>query len=103
MGEGRMKSGGAVGAPPVTDDLLYAVVDVLSEIAGEIGKTVSQVALNWLLGKDTVANIVIGARNERQLIENLDAVGWRLSAEQVLRLDSVSAQPVIYPHWVGER
>jgi aryl-alcohol dehydrogenase-like predicted oxidoreductase len=103
MGEGRIKSGGAVGAPPVADDLLYAVVDVLSEIAGEIGKTVSQVALNWLLGKDTVANIVIGARNERQLIENLDAVGWRLSAEQVLRLDSVSAQPVIYPHWVGER
>ena len=63
--------------PPVTDDLLYRVVDALVAVAAETGKTVPQVALNWLLGRPSVATVVIGARNEEQLRQNLGAVGWR--------------------------
>lgn len=90
-------------APPVDDDHLYNVVDVLQEIAEETGKSIPQVAINWLLQKDTVANIVIGARNEQQLIENLEATGWALALGQIQRLDEVSKQVPLYPHWVGER
>ena len=103
VAEGRVKSGGLAGAPPVADEHLFAVVDVLEQIAGETGKTISQVAINWLLYNNTVSNIVIGARNETQLIENLDAIGWNLSSEQLQRLDEVSEQLPIYPHWVGQR
>jgi len=101
--EGRIKSGGLTGAPPVADGHLYAVLDSLQEIADETGKTVPQVAINWLLHKDTVSNIVIGARNEKQLLQNIEAVEWRLSPEQVERLKAVSHVKPIYPHWVGER
>jgi aryl-alcohol dehydrogenase-like predicted oxidoreductase len=103
MAGGRVGSGGLAGAPPVADEFLYKVVDVLDAVAGETGKTVSQVAINWLLQNDTVSNIVIGARNEQQLLENLDAVGWRLSPEQVQRLNAVSEMTLLYPHWIGER
>lgn len=85
--------------PPVNNEFLYDVVDVLEEIAGETGKTVPQVALNWLLQRPTVANIVIGARNEEQLKQNLGAVGWNLTPEQVERLDRVSEPTPIYPYW----
>ncbi|MEZ4486651.1 MAG: aldo/keto reductase [Cyanobacteriota/Melainabacteria group bacterium] len=85
--------------PPVDNQYLYKVVDVLDEIAGETGKSVPQIALNWLLSRPTVANIVIGARNESQLKDNLGAVGWSLSSEQIKRLDEVSEQTPIYPYW----
>lgn len=100
---GRIKSGGAAGGPEIDDEFLYNVVDVITDIANENGKTVSQVSLNWLLQRPTVSNIVIGARNEEQLLENLGAVDWKLSAEQIARLDQVTAQSPRYPHWVGKR
>jgi len=101
--EGRVKSGGLVGAPPVADEHLYNVIQVLDQVAAETGKSVSQIAINWLLQNSTVSNIVIGARNEKQLLENLDATGWNLSSEHLLKLDAVSEQIPIYPHWVGKR
>jgi aryl-alcohol dehydrogenase-like predicted oxidoreductase len=76
---------------------------VLDQVAAETGKTVSQIAINWLLQNKTVSNIVIGARNEKQLLENIEATGWNLSPEHVLKLDAVSEQVPIYPHWVGKR
>ncbi len=97
--EGRIASGGEGGGPTVDDDLLYNVVDVLEEIAGETGKTIPQVALNWLLQRPTVSNVVIGARNEAQLIQNLGAIGWNLAADQVARLDAVSRRHPPYPYW----
>lgn len=103
LAEGRIQSGGAVGSPPVNDEFLYTVVDVLERIANETGKTISQVAINWLLQQDTVSNIVVGARNEQQLIENLESVGWSLSAEHLTELNTITAPTLIYPHWVGER
>ena len=73
----------------------------------ETGKTVPQVALNWLLQRPTVANVIIGARNEEQLRQNLGAVGWNLTAEQVARLDAATATTLAYPYWhqrgFGER
>ncbi|HEY0653701.1 MAG TPA: aldo/keto reductase [Chryseosolibacter sp.] len=81
------------------DDRLYDIVDVLQQIAEETGKTISQVSLNWLMQRPTVSNIIIGARNEKQLQENLDAVGWNLSEEQVKRLDAASEILPVYPYW----
>lgn len=101
--EGRIKSGGAAGGPEVADEFLFAVIGALEEVAAETGKEVAQVALNWLLQRPTVSNIVIGARNEAQLIQNLGAVGWNLTAAQVSKLDAVSIQKPPYPHWVGAR
>jgi aryl-alcohol dehydrogenase-like predicted oxidoreductase len=85
--------------PPVADDYLYKVVDALEAVARETGKTVPQVALNWLLQRPTVANIIIGARNEEQLRQNLGAVGWNLNADQVQRLNAASDRVPIYPYW----
>ena len=85
--------------PPVDDEYLYKVVDALDEVARDTGKTIPQVALNWLLQRPTVANIVIGARNEEQLRQNLGAVGWNLTDEQVQRLNRASEQVPIYPYW----
>jgi aryl-alcohol dehydrogenase-like predicted oxidoreductase len=85
--------------PPVPDDLLYRVVDALDVVAKETGKTVPQVALNWLTRKPTIASVIIGARNEEQLRQNLDAVGWSLTAEQMAALDAASDVPVAYPYW----
>lgn len=81
------------------DETLYRTVDVMDEIAAETGKTLSQIALNWLLQRPTVTSVIFGARNEEQLRANLGAVGWNLSAEQVARLDAASAIPPIYPYW----
>ena len=102
-GEGRVKLGGLVGAPPVDDEYLFSVLDVLEAVSAETGKTVAQVSINWLLQNKTVSNVVIGARNEKQLLQNIDAVGWSLSQEQIDRINEVSAQTPIYPHWVGQR
>ena len=81
------------------EETLYRTVDVMDEIAAETGKTLSQIALNWLLQRPTVTSVIFGARNEEQLRANLGAVGWNLSAEQVARLDAASAIPPIYPYW----
>jgi aryl-alcohol dehydrogenase-like predicted oxidoreductase len=75
------------------------VVDALDAVAREMGKTVSQIALNWLLQRPTVANVVMGARNEEQLRENLGAIGWNLTPAQVEQLDAASQNPPIYPYW----
>lgn len=85
--------------PPVEDEYLFRVVDALDEVAKEVEKTVAQVALNWLLQRPTVANIIIGARNEEQLRQNLGAVGWNLTKEQVAKLDAASVQKLAYPYW----
>jgi aryl-alcohol dehydrogenase-like predicted oxidoreductase len=85
--------------PDVSDDHLYAIVDVLDALAADTGKTVPQIALNWLLRRPTVSTLVIGARNEDQLRQNLGAVGWHLTSEQVARLDAASAVTPIYPYW----
>ncbi len=85
--------------PQVPEEYLYRVVDALDEVAAEVGKSVPQVALNWLLQRPSVANIIIGARNEEQLKQNLGAVGWNLTKEQVARLDAASATPAAYPYW----
>ncbi|WP_422928291.1 aldo/keto reductase [Singulisphaera sp. PoT] len=85
--------------PQVDQEYLYDVVDALDDVAKETGKTVPQVALNWLLQRPTVSTIVIGARNEEQLRQNLGAVGWNLTAEQVAKLDAASARPAPYPYW----
>jgi len=85
--------------PPVSDELVYKVVDALDEIAKETGRTVPQIALNWLLQRPTVSNVIMGARNEEQLRQNLGAVGWNLTPAQVARLDAASATTPIYPYW----
>jgi len=85
--------------PPVDDEYLFRVVDALDEVAQEIGKTIPQVALNWLLRRPTVATVVIGARDEAQLRQNLGAVGWALTPDQVSRLDAASAVTPPYPYW----
>lgn len=100
---GRIKSGGEIGAPPVENDFLYNVVDVLERISNETGKSIPQIAINWLLQNDSVSNIVVGARNERQLISNLESVGWNLSPEHQQQLNEVSMYQPVYPHWVGNR
>ncbi len=98
--EGRIASGGEVGGPEdITDEYLYTVVDALDQVAEETGKTVPQVALNWLLQRPTVCNVVIGARNEEQLRQNLGAVGWNLTAEQVATLDKASSRKLVYPYF----
>ena len=93
--------------PQVPREHLYQIVDVIDEIAKETGKTVPQIALNWLLQRPTVSTVIIGARNEDQLRQNLGAVGWNLTAEQVARLDAASAVAKAYPYWhqsgFGER
>ncbi len=97
--DGRIAQGGDVGGPIVEDEYLYQVVDALDAIAEETGKTVPQVALNWLLQRPSVSNIVVGARNEEQLRQNLGAIGWNLTAEQVAKLDAASQRTPIYPYW----
>jgi aryl-alcohol dehydrogenase-like predicted oxidoreductase len=85
--------------PPVDDEYLFRVVDALDSIAKETGKSIPQLALNWLFHRPTVSSVIIGARNEQQLKDNLGAVGWSLSEEQIKRLDAASATPKPYPYW----
>ena len=86
-------------APPVSDEKLYAVMDVLDALAVETGKTVPQIALNWVLGRPSVATVIIGARNAAQLRDNLGATGWALTPDQAARLDAASRSPLPYPQW----
>lgn len=97
--EGRIAQMGNAIGPPVDYDRLYRIVDVLDAIAKERSKTVAQVALNWLLRRPMVSSIIIGARNEQQLRDNLAAVGWSLSSEEVNRLDKASESEEPYPLW----
>jgi len=85
--------------PQVADEHVFKVVDALDAVAKESGKTVTQIALNWLLQRPTVSSVIVGARNEEQLRQNLGAVGWKLSAEQVAALDRASATQKAYPYW----
>lgn len=89
----------AEAGPPVADEFLYTVVDALERVAAQAGKTVPQVALNWLLQRPTVSSVIIGARNEEQLRQNLEAAGWNLTADQVAALDKASETQAAYPYW----
>jgi aryl-alcohol dehydrogenase-like predicted oxidoreductase len=85
--------------PPVTDEYVHTIVDAIDEVAREAGKTVPQIAINWLLQRPTIATVIIGARNADQLRQNLGAVGWNLDPAQVAQLDAASATTPIYPYW----
>jgi aryl-alcohol dehydrogenase-like predicted oxidoreductase len=96
--ESRLKTTAEIG-PPVDEERLYRIVDAIDAIALETGRTVPQIALNWLLRKPTVSSVIIGARNEEQLRQNLTAAEWSLTPEQVARLDEASEYPLPYPYW----
>jgi aryl-alcohol dehydrogenase-like predicted oxidoreductase len=85
--------------PQVDDEYLYKVIDAIDVVATETGKTVPQIALNWLLQRPTVSSVIMGARNEEQLRQNLGAAGWNLTPEQVKKLDEASAVQPVYPYW----
>jgi aryl-alcohol dehydrogenase-like predicted oxidoreductase len=85
--------------PQIPDDYLYKVVDALDGVAKETGKSVPQIALNWLLQRPTVSTLILGARNEEQLKQNLGAIGWNLTSEQMKKLDDASDLPRPYPYW----
>ncbi len=87
------------GGPDVPEEHLYRVVDALDDVAAETGKTIPQIALNWLLQRPTVSSVIVGARNEAQLRQNLGAIGWSLTQEQIAKLDAASAVPLAYPYW----
>jgi len=94
----RLPVTAAIG-PPVADEHLYRVVDALDEVARETGKSVPQIALNWLMGRPTVSSVIIGARDEAQLRDNLASVGWSLTLEQIGKLDAASSVTMAYPYW----
>jgi len=94
----RIYQGGGEG-PTIPDDWYYNLIDVMDEISEETGKSLPQIALNWLLHRPSVTSIVIGARNEAQLKDNIGAVGWHLTDEQIAKLDKASAKERIYPYW----
>ncbi|HEY6763987.1 MAG TPA: aldo/keto reductase [Candidatus Sulfotelmatobacter sp.] len=85
--------------PQVEAEYLYKVIDGLDEVAKETGKTIAQVALNWVVQRPSVSTVIFGARNEEQLRQNLGAVGWTLSDEQIKKLDEVSQRTPVYPYW----
>ena len=85
--------------PPVPDEHLYKVVDALDEVAKESGKSVPQVALNWLLQRPTISTVIVGRATKQQLLQNLEAAGWNLTTEQIAKLDRASMVTPIYPYW----
>ncbi len=85
--------------PKVADEHVYRIVDAIDKVAEETGKTVPQIALNWLLRRPTVSTLVIGARNESQLKANIAATGWKLTEAQVAALDEASKVDLAYPYW----
>ena len=91
--------------PSVAQERLFRIVDALDIVAEETGKSIPQIAINWLLQRPTVSTVLIGARNEEQLRQNLGAIGWQLSADQIARLDAASAMEApypYYPYWRGQ-
>ena len=98
--DARVAQGGSpVPGAVISDEVLYKIVDALDEVSAETGKSIAQISLNWLLQRPTVDNIIIGARNEEQLKQNLGAVGWNLTVEQIKKLDAASEQTPVYPYW----
>ena len=98
--ESRLQSPAMAGrGPQPPEEYLYRVVDALEAVSKEVGKTVPQVALNWLLQRPSVSSVIVGARNEEQLKQNLGAVGWNLTSEQIEKLDAASAVQPAYPVW----
>ncbi|MEX6688229.1 aldo/keto reductase [Danxiaibacter flavus] len=98
--ESRVAQGGSpVPQFAVNEAIFYNTIDAMDDIAKETGKTLAQIALNWLLQRPTVSSIIIGARNEEQLHQNLGAVGWNLTVDQLKKLDAASEIPTIYPYW----
>jgi aryl-alcohol dehydrogenase-like predicted oxidoreductase len=85
--------------PQVPDEYLFTVVDAIDEVAKETGKTVPQIALNWLLRRPTISTLIVGARNEEQLKQNLGAIAWELTKEQIAKLDAASEVSLAYPYW----
>jgi aryl-alcohol dehydrogenase-like predicted oxidoreductase len=85
--------------PPLPEGYLHRVIDAIDAVAAEAGKSVPQIAINWLLRRPTVSSVIIGARNEEQLRQNLGSIGWNLTAEQIKRLDDASSLPLPYPIW----
>lgn len=84
---------------PYDEQRLHPIIDALDAIAKETGKTIPQVALNWLLQRPTISTVIVGARNEEQLKANLGAAGWNLTPAQVAILDAASEQKKTYPYW----
>lgn len=101
--EGSRLHDTAAFGPPVDEEKLYDIVDMLETLAEETGRTIAQIAINWLLQRPTVSSVLIGARNEEQLRQNLGAVGWSLSPDQVARLDAASATTAPYPYFPYHR
>ncbi|MBB6005353.1 aldo/keto reductase [Arcicella rosea] len=98
--DSRVAQGGSpIPEAVINEEVFYNIIDTLYEVAEETGKTVAQVAINWVLQRPTVSSIIIGARNEEQLRQNLEAVGWNLTTEQIKKLDQASEVPTIYPYW----
>ncbi len=98
--ESRVAQGGSpVPSSVISEEVLYRVIDVLDEVSEETGKSIAQVSLNWLLQRPTVSSLVVGARTEQQLKENLGATGWNLNLDQIKRLDAASEVEPIYPYW----
>lgn len=89
----------AFAGPPVNDEYLFKVIDALQEVSQETGKTIPQIAINWLLHRPTVSTIILGARNEEQLRDNLGSVGWSLAESQIKKLNEASNLPLPYPYW----
>lgn len=89
--------------PPVDDERLFRVIDALNEVAEETGKSVPQIAINWLTSRPTVSSVITGARNEEQLRQNLGAIGWSLTPEQRQKLDDASSVEAAYPYFPYRR
>lgn len=98
--DSRVAQGGSpIPEAVVNEQVFYNIIDALDEVAAETGRSIAQVALNWVLQRPTVATIIIGARNEEQLKQNLGSTGWSLSIDQIKKLDKASEIPTIYPYW----
>ncbi|MDR6562874.1 MULTISPECIES: aldo/keto reductase [unclassified Arcicella] len=98
--DSRVAQGGSpIPEAVINEEVFYNIIDALDEVAEETGKTLAQVAINWVLQRPTVSSIIIGARNEAQLLQNIEAVGWNLTTDQVKKLDQASEVPTIYPYW----
>ena len=89
--------------PPVDDERLFDIVDALDDVAQETGKTIPQIAINWLLQRPTVSSVIIGARNDEQLRQNLGAVDWTLTPDQIAKLDRASVVTAPYPYFPYRR
>ncbi len=98
----RQATLGSMG-PELPEEQFFTIIEVLEAIAKELDRSVTQVALNWVLHRPTVATLVIGARNVEQLRGNLGAVEFRLTPEQVQRLDVASKPQLAYPYWHQRR